>query len=623
MTTWGVGHAFVSVMAVMIMVLVSWLIGERLLRRHIPEGSGSTYSLSYTLMSIGIGLGVLIMLAVLLAASHLLKPGLMWAGLLVMGFAPVRVWWVVDTVGRALAAWSRRILHGSRSVKMLVILLITETLSMLLLGLTPVIGWDASVYHLTVPLRFLEAGGWVELPTIGHSYLNLNVDMLFLWALVLHGEQAAHLVTVVLGVLAGASVYALAWHILPRRYALLAMGMFLLVPVVWDGSTDLFIDLGMTFFLLTSLLALLLPRRAGIQAPLVISAFMFGLAIGSKLMAILFIPVIGWSAFVRIRRYGAPSIPCWALAALLLVVSGCIWSLRTFVLTGNPIYPIGNTFFGLPAPPLVQDGLQVFTSLSLPWRVLLAPWQQAAGYYSSSAIWEGGWGPFVLAFAPLLFLFGLRSWLRDWIYPLLVSSLLYLILTPYPRYGLPLLALWSIYAACGIQGCHRQYPHLFRVSVAATLLSGSLFCVLFSAKALQRSPVVVGIQSVQDYLLHRDSIYPVAAWANKNRASGGAVLLIGERSLRFHSPVYVMMSFSPFFTDVFTLKDPAFLYAKMERMGVTDIVVSNSYLDTNLSMVRPMLLAFLHRYGEKRYKVGDYSVYRLIARTMRKLSHNG
>lgn len=614
MTTWGVGHALVSVMAVTIMVLVSWLVGERLLRRWIPEGSDRT-SLDRTLMSIGVGLGLLIVLAVFLAASHLLKPGLMWAGLLAMGFASFQGWRSIAAAGGALAEWSRGILHGSLSGKMMVALLIIEALSMLLLGLTPVIGWDASVYHLTVPLRFLQAGGWVELPTIAHSYLEMNVDMLFLWALALHGEQAAHLVPAVLGVLTGLSVYALARHVLPKRYALLAMGMFLFVPVVWDGSTNLFIDLGMTLFLLLSLLVLLLPRRAGVRAPLVISAFMLGLAIGSKLMAVLFIPVIGWSAWVRIRRYGTPSIPCWALAALVLVVPGCIWSLRAFVLTGNPIYPIGNAFFGLPTSPLMHSSLHEFTSLSLPWRVLLAPWHQAAGYYSSSTIWEGGWGPFVLAFAPLLFLSGLRSWLRVWIYPLLVSCLLYLILTPYPRYGLPLLALWSIYAACGLRGCHRRYPGLFRVSIVAILLSGSLFCVLFCAKALQRSPVVVGAQSVQAYLLHRDSIYPVAAWVNENRAAGGAVLLVGERSLRFHTPVYVMMAFSPFFEDAFASKNPALLYAKIKRMGVTDIVISNGYLDTNLSAVRPMLLAFLHQYGERRYKVGDYSVYRLAGHT--------
>lgn len=623
MSHWGIVHALESVGAIMTMFFAAWLIGAALLNRWlrpigVMDGASGTPVRSHlypvsALIAIALGLGVLIALAMLMAWLHILAPKIMWAVLLASIAVSYRGWPAIRACMQALGMGLGHLSRMRGSERVLLILLVIEAVSVLSLDLTPVIGWDASVYHLTVPLRFLQSGGWINLPTIAHSYLDLNIEMLFLWALALHGEQAAHLIPGALGLLAGLSVYATARHVLPKGFSLFAMGMFLWVPLIWVESTDLFIDLGMTLFLLASLLALLLPRRAGQAMPLVIAALMFGLAMGCKLMAVLFAPVIGWCAFVRIRRYGSAGGSAYLLAMLACAVPTLVWHVRTFLLTGNPLYPIGNAFFGLPVPLALRGGDQVFTTLSLPWRILLAPWHQAAGYYSSATPWEGGWGPFCLAFAPLGLFTGMRSWCRVWIYPLLGSCLLYLIITPYPRYGVPLLALWSVYAAYGLWGCRARFPMLFRFSMIGTLVAGGVFCGLFLAKAVQRSPVIVGMQSVQAYLRRYDSIYPAAVWVNAHRKAGGAVLLIGERSLRFRRPVYVMMSFSPFFDDLLARGDGAALDKRLCRMGVTDIVVSGSYLRTNLSAVRPVLLEFLHRYGEKRYKAGDFSVYRLVA----------
>lgn len=158
--------------------------------------------------------------AVILQAA--LGLGLLAAVLLIWGFSVgLQTWELTLLTGVLLVSlrkfilkWWRRIWKDVTSWKkmsrqdwILAVLIILILALNFFRALTPPLKFDALVYHLALPRRYLQAGQMLVLP--GHFFWGMpqNLEMFFTWAMGLGGEGAAQLLGWSIGGLALYAVY--------------------------------------------------------------------------------------------------------------------------------------------------------------------------------------------------------------------------------------------------------------------------------------------------------------------------------------------------------------------------------------------------------------------------------
>ncbi len=212
---------------------------------------------------------------------------------------------------------------------------------------------DAPIYHLYFAVRWWQSGVLELVPTpFGESaapYFPANGDVWFTWLIVpLSSELLAKVGQWPFLPLAMASIYGLARQ-LDVRPAAAAFPAILwgtcTLPLLHSGFAD--VDLIMAAWILTGTWFLVRFKRAGCVADLVCCGLACGAALGTKYIAMLFVP---WLVFpAAIFAWRAPQ-RWWKLATLSICVAlpAAYWFARNAALTGNPLYPLHVELFGVP-----------------------------------------------------------------------------------------------------------------------------------------------------------------------------------------------------------------------------------------------------------------------------------
>ncbi|MBI4890348.1 MAG: glycosyltransferase family 39 protein [Acidobacteria bacterium] len=206
-------------------------------------------------------------------------------------------------------------------------------------ALAPEIQPDAVTYHLGL------VSDWIRNAALSHrigfyDLLPLGLETIFFPAVVAGGFSAAKLVHFALLCATLPLIARLAQLFgLDRTQALAAAGLYFLSPVAGISGTAAYNDAALVFFSL-AVLALLAEDAAQPHDSLLFHA---GLAAGFcyaiKITgAVAVAGLLGWLLWKR-RWRGA------LLASLAALLSVAPWMLRSLLLSGNPLAPLGNRLF--------------------------------------------------------------------------------------------------------------------------------------------------------------------------------------------------------------------------------------------------------------------------------------
>lgn len=277
---------------------------------------------------LGLGFLVLADTVFLLAACHLLTVWMLAALVL-----------AASTAG-AIGCWRARRgathLLGVRAWQVAVALGLLS--GPVLAAFVPDYGWDAFVYHLAVPERYLHTNGiWVT-PFSFYTAFPLTMQMLYALALALDPGPLAKLLHLEFGILTALVVMTAARRVSPRA-ALIAVLILAADPLfVWEMGVA-FADLAGCCY--TVLAAVMFSRtRTGDVRGLALAALFAGAAVAVHyrlaIVPVALVMALWWrSGGTNVRA----SLRGTAVVIGMTAVVMLPWLARNLVLMGNPVAP--------------------------------------------------------------------------------------------------------------------------------------------------------------------------------------------------------------------------------------------------------------------------------------------
>jgi hypothetical protein len=331
------------------LILLSATLGRRLLvwLRVKPESTAE-----HGLFAIGMGLGSLQFVTFTLFAAGLGQPPVFVGviGCLFLLLSP-------DIARTLLAGWRwlrqpRKVLWWEWPIVAVFVLLLAATY---LRALCPITDDDGLSYHLAAPVRFLQQGGFVQIPTLTYTNWPLGVESLFGLLLAFHPAAPVGIVQFSFAVLTLVAVYLYAQQLGGRVAAAASAVLLLLYAVFWEEAHQAHVDLGMAAFAVLGVLALARSEAAPTGNWRRLSAVFAGLAATTKLSGIWVVVSLAFLTLLLERRRRAIEHtseevrPPWRPALGYALTAFCIvmpWFIRTWLVTGNPFYPMFYGLFG-------------------------------------------------------------------------------------------------------------------------------------------------------------------------------------------------------------------------------------------------------------------------------------
>ena len=217
------------------------------------------------------------------------------------------------------------------------------------------VGGDAVTYHLTLPKRYLAAGGFTAVPMNVYAIWPHATELLFALAMQLRDYALAVALHTAFGALSLYAVYAACRAAGRPAAGWLAAPLALANPVFLFELGVAYVDLAYAFFFTAGVvfMARALRSRPADAGALALAGVCGGALAGIKLTGVLGAAAIAALALPRAvalarageaRRLGAPALRF----ALPVAALGLPWLARSAALTGNPVHPFLYAVFGGP-----------------------------------------------------------------------------------------------------------------------------------------------------------------------------------------------------------------------------------------------------------------------------------
>lgn len=215
-------------------------------------------------------------------------------------------------------------------------------------------GYDVLEYHLQMPKEYLQTGRISYAPHNVYANFPMNVEMLYLLAMIVHDEvydlgTTANMIHLMFGALTVFAVWVVGREWSPRAGQLSAIAMG---TAGWFGylSGLAYVEHGVLFLSAIAVAALLrMLKHSGRRMArgwIVLCGVCSGLACGCKYTAIpLTVAPIALAIVLGLGgglRQRAVSLLLYLVATLLPFSP---WLIKNALMTGNPVFPLANNYF--------------------------------------------------------------------------------------------------------------------------------------------------------------------------------------------------------------------------------------------------------------------------------------
>lgn len=267
--------------------------------------------------------------------------------------------------------------------------------------------WDTLMNNMALPGYYVAESKLTPNPFNIYSYFPQNSEMLSVWTLLAHSKEAAYLL--VWGFFAALMIFIYGWigRVGSKLAALCSIAIFVSSQLgPWLG-TLIKNDLQTAVFLILQWWALIaafrkFPNRdSDTRNWIFLSGLFAGIALGHKLTALpsILVTVVGISLFMlynATEKRIVSGVKLLFTFNLALIAAWSPWLIRSFLMTGNPIYPFLNNLLSIkPLYPWHTRPPSQFTLLDMGWNgfkeyIGNLSHCRLTGEMADASIW---WGP--------------------------------------------------------------------------------------------------------------------------------------------------------------------------------------------------------------------------------------
>jgi hypothetical protein len=403
-------------------------------------------------------------------------------------------------------------------------------------ALAPSTGWDAAVAHLALPSDYGRAGRILTEP--GNVYSGYPHFMHSLYAVAMLGnhELPVSLLNWAMGCLACVAMYSLGRRVGTRQTGLVSAALLATAPIYLDQAGNVGIDLPFVAFSTAALAAVAAWHDEKKVEWLVVAGILAGASCGIRHTGYLVCGLLAIGVAILSLRARLPRpLATFALAA---VIAALPWIIRSWLVTGNPIFPFLLSVF--PDSPIDHiavstpgahesisrsSGMGLVAFFRFPWDIVMRPamydgWNKSPG------------GMILILGAPGLIVGGARAW---WLGAFSAAGgAAFFFFQRLARYLLPFFTPMMVVAALTAERLPRG-----RRAVAFLLIFSFAYGLALHAAAVHfKIPVVLGHQTKQEYLNERVERYGAFEFANSRLNDGGTILTLDQRSYYLDGPSY-------------------------------------------------------------------------------------
>ena len=490
----------------------------------------------------GVGSGVTIFLVFALATLGLLYEVLIVAlilGLLLLFYRDARQLCIQGY--QAFAGIARK--EQSKSGIVLLLFIGCAGILTFLAAATPPFFYDALVYHLAAPQKYLLLHGFHYIPHNHSTNFPANLGLLFIVAMSFSAGFLPQLLSWAFTPLTVIFVYFFAKRRWGSQIGLTAAAILFLTPGILVAATLTTVDAGVMFYSFLSFAALLSWFESRQRAWFVLAGIFCSLAVGAKYPALVvtFLPLTMLLFFHEtvVAKRGLRRGLRNALIFGVIVFTGVApWFLKNWYYTGNPLYPFFNTVFRAQGSQIVdyQQYLDhantLFNAephgLKMLLNYLRAPWLVTMTTTGAA----GQTGLVFLLCLPGVFLLKKMDGPTRYLLALAGGAFWFwiLLLPATLRYVFPMLPPLSIVTA-HILWCMPVGRRTKSLLVGGLSMIFGYQLLIFGGQLniLRPFAYLFGNQSQEAFLLeHGLNYYPVVQYLNRETANDAKILFVGE-----------------------------------------------------------------------------------------------
>jgi hypothetical protein len=462
-------------------LLAGYALGRPLVARLL----GRPRTLGGVLAAFGLGLGLLSVIDLLLAAVGLLRPTLLTVLTVALAVPGVAL----------LARDSRPRLPRAvpRPALLLAAALLLVALGFAAVGaVAPETEYDAIWYHLGFPAAWLRTGALTDFPCQYVTAYPFGTELLYANAIAIAGPIAAKVVNLGFGLLLVGATADLGRRLFSPRAGLAGAVVLATAPtVLWEAATAN-VDLAAAAYLVLAVDVAVAHATRQQRRTAIACGLLAGFAVATKLLAGLAVPGLLLLVLLgpHARRRGM-RVADAAIVAVLSILPVVPYLVRAEVLTGNPVFPSFYGVFGADASrwnASTDAGLNRYLDafglghgplrlLTLPWDVTMHP-----------AAFSGSFGLLLLLGVPLAIRWRPRR------VPALVALIAgtYAALWFWPagtlqaRFLVPAMALLAPFAGAGIERAAEAAGQVWRPLAGGVVVAVGVVAVLLLPPFTQR-----------------------------------------------------------------------------------------------------------------------------------------
>jgi len=461
----------------------------------------------------------------------------------------------------------------------LIIPIIIFLLFSLIGSLAPQTGWDPQLYHLPAQKEYIKNHKIVETPFL-IADLPALADMIILLGMILKNDTVSGFIFYLVFLLLVFSIYVYTKKYLGNACSILAVLIFLSVPLIIYCSGTTLTDLFLTLFIFLSVICFYELMLSNDFKWLILTSAFAGISFATKITSVLYL--IGFFimlAMFFVYRKDKNGLKKMLLSGVIIAALISPWLIKTYAFTGNPVYPLAYNLFGgvqnlsyateytMKQAASGGYGTSVFDYLLSPFQLTINGYKFMTSFTIS---------PLFLVFLPVLFFIRKNKFVNL----LLIMSLLFytswFFVHHYPIKIVPMIPLLSILTSyASIES--------FRNNLMFKIISLFIvFAVLFSIASSfliykNQIKAALFLESREHYLSSSLQIYDAFDYANHNLQNSDKILLIGEwRNYYLNIPFQIGDPTAQGVIDYRVLDDKSFI-EWIHKQRITYLIVNRRY----------------------------------------------